>query len=180
MRGVLCFLACLHAAQLNADYTYVWAGNDPRFSGSFSVSDTAFALRSFTSLTAVNFRFQDSLSPINNLTLDSPLGLYAGNDIGMITGDGQHLSHNVSPSNPNAAFWVAVWQYPGIEVGMYTYNTGDSVEHFKYVDYNRGVFVESTGNWSLQSVPEPSSDWLVGIGSCLALAWAFTHRQQKT
>lgn len=168
--AIPCLLACLATNSLGADYTYAWAGNDSRFSGWFSISDSDFALRSFTNLTAFHFQFQDSLNPIYDLSLEDPAGLYRGNVFGMLTSDGQHLSHSLNPNNPNVSFWVAAWQAPGISVGMYTHNRGDPVEYFTYADYSRNLYFETTGTWSL--VPEPSALRLLGIGLVLALGWS--------
>jgi hypothetical protein len=121
--------------------------------------------RGFVTLTAVNFQFHDSQSPSQDIVLDSLLGVYGGgNDSGWLTSDGLHLDHNQS-INPQVSFWIAAWQYPGIDVGLYSWNsTGDSLEYFEY--WNHGVVARTTGTWSLQIIPEPSAiclnlDWLV-------------------
>jgi PEP-CTERM motif len=182
MKSILCFLACLTTSPLLADYTYAWSGNYPRFTGSFSISDGDFANREFTNLTTVNFQFHDSQDPSHDVILNSLLDLYGGgNDSGSLTSDGLHLDHNQNAFNPNTSFWVAAWQYPGINVGLYSWNpTGDSLEYFDYANYTDHIFAETTGNWSLQTVPEPSSLCLIGIGCCLMLARKLTRQNQKT
>jgi hypothetical protein len=180
MKALICLLTCLTTSPLLADYTYLWSGNDPRFAGTFSISDSDFVNREFTNLTAVNFQFHDTQNPGHDIVLDSPLDVYGeGNDSGWLTGGGLHLDHSKN-INPNVSFWIAAWQYPGIDVGLYSWNpTGDSVEYFKYANYADHFFVETTGSWSLQIVPEPSTLCLLGIGSCLILGLKFKRQHLK-
>ena len=152
---MLCFLACLTTSPLLADYTYLWSGNDPRFTGRFSISDSDFVNREFINLTAVNFQFHDSQDPSHDVILDSLLDVGGGgNDSGSLTSDGQHLDHSKTNAfSPSVSFWVAAWQHPYIDVGLYSWNLfGDSVEHFKYANYTDQFFVETTGSWLLQEI----------------------------
>ena len=171
MKIILCFLACLTSFPLLADYTYVWSGNDPRFSGTFSISDADFTNRDFTTLTAVDFQFHDSQDPSHDVILSSPLNILGGgNNSGSLTSDGLHLNHNQNAFNPNVSFAVSAWQHPSIDVGLYSWNpTGDSLEYFEYANYTDHFFAQTTGSWSLQVVPEPSTVCLVGIGSFVLL-----------
>jgi hypothetical protein len=154
---MLCFLACLTTSPLLADYTYLWSGNDPRFTGRFSISESDFVNREFNNLTAVNFQFHDSQDPSHDVILDSFLDVPpggSGNEFGFLTSDGQHLDHSKTNTfNPNTSFSVAAWQYPSINVGLYSWNLfGDSVETFHYVNYTDHFFVETTGSWSLPEI----------------------------
>ena len=157
MKTMLCFLACLTTSPLLADYTYLWSGNDPRFTGRFSISDSDFVNREFINLTAVNFQFHDSQDPSHDVILDSFLDVPpggSGNEFGFLTSDGQHLDHSKTNAfSPSVSFWVAAWQHPYIDVGLYSWNLfGDSVEHFKYANYTDQFFVETTGSWLLQEI----------------------------
>src|SRR6516225_851157 len=121
MKTMLCFLACLTTSPLLADYTYLWSGNAPRFTGRFSISDSDFVNREFINLTAVNFQFHDSQDPSHDVILDSLLDVGGGgNDSGSLTSDGQHLDHSKTNAfSPSVSFWVAAWQHPYIDVGLY-------------------------------------------------------------
>lgn len=158
MKTILCLLICLTTSLLRADYTYVWSGNDARFSGSFSIADSDFFSRAFANLTAVNFQFHDSQNPSYDVTLNNILDVYGGlNDCGSLTSDGLHLDHSQNKFSANRSFWVAAWQYPSIDVGLYSWNpTGDSLEYFEYWA-NNTVVGQTTGTWSLLVVTMPSN-----------------------
>lgn len=156
---------------LHADVTYVWNGSDSRFSARFTISDADFARGAFTNqITSFLFQFQDSQNPSINAVFSDPRGLYQGNFGGELTADRQHLSHAAAPNNPNVSFVLAAWQFPGIQVGMYSYNKpGDPTEVFEYKDYNRNLAYKTTGNWSL--VPEPSSSSMLWLGALSISIW---------
>src|SRR6266700_126803 len=90
MKALICLLICLATSPLLADYTFVWSGDDPRFSGTFSISDSDWANREFTNLTAVNFQFHDSQNPSNDAVLLVPYAGFLPNS-GGLTDDGRHL-----------------------------------------------------------------------------------------
>jgi hypothetical protein len=69
----------------------------------------------------------------------------------MLTSDGQRLSHETHPKNSNVAFWVAAWQYPGVDVGMYGHNAGDSQEFFTYANHPMALLVTSAGTFIVLS-----------------------------
>ena len=151
--SLTCAALCSLTTQALADKTFLWAGNDSRFSASFSISDAAFAVGEFHSPTAVDFEFHDPADPTLDIILNNPLGAYPNNFDGSLTSDKQSLSHDTSPSNPNISFWVAVWKVGGIDVGMYSWNSaGSPAENFQYVDYNRGgTIATTTGSWTLEA-----------------------------
>jgi hypothetical protein len=145
--SLLIAYAC--AFSVLADQTYVWTGNDVQFSGRFSISDSDFAAGSFTNVTTLQFRFLDANNAANTLLLTNPADVYPGNDFGALT-DGKSL-------DPGTPFFVAAWQFPGIEVGMNSSST-NGTERFDYVDYTRGVFFNTTGTWTLQTISRPIND----------------------
>lgn len=164
-------LFCTVSMTAHAERTFIWSGDDPRFSGWFSISDADFERRSFDMVTGGRYEFRDSLSPVVNVVLEDPRGFQPGNAQGNIKADGTGLSHSPDPRNPNTSFWVANWQPPGISVGMYGHNEGQPFDLFTYANYERNFFAEAQGFWIL-SVPEPSTVSLTfGMGS-LALFWS--------
>ena len=170
---ILCCLVCLATSPLLADATYLWTGSDPRFTGSFSISDSDYAAGSFSSLTAVDFQFHDPLNPGHDLV--SGLNDVAPTDIyGILTADRQHLQHIPSPAHSGAGFWIASWQFePAGLVGLYSLHDGlIPEERFQYYRINEGVFIDSIGTWSLQSVPEPSFAGLAGLGGLIGIVRA--------
>src|SRR5438132_1957425 len=102
MKALICSLICLATSPLLADYTFVWSGNDPRFSGTFSISDRDWANRAFTNVTAVNFQFHQ---PSYDDIFHSPHDEFSDrNDSGWLTADGMHLDH---ATNLILGFWMA-------------------------------------------------------------------------
>ncbi len=174
MKAILSLLVCLTTLPLLADYTYVWSGADPRFSGSFSISNEDSTNRSFVTLTALNFQFHDSQNPSLDLVLDDLIHLTAsgGKATGFLTSDGLHLDHTKScePYFPNLSFFIQAYKYDQIDEGLISWiPTGDSQEHFEYVNYvnNNAVELQTTGTWSLETVPEPSVISLVCVSLCV-------------
>jgi hypothetical protein len=160
-------LACLTTLPLLADYTYVWTGEDPRFSGTFSISNSDYTNRQFSSLSGINFQFHDGQNPSLSIILNSLNSVHGGgNDSGWLTADGRHLDHSKNELGGNVSFWIAAWQYPGIDVGLYSWNPlGDASEYFQYYA-NSSIIAETRGSWSLQPIPEPGAACLMSLWFC--------------
>jgi hypothetical protein len=158
MKALICLLTCLATSPLLADYTFVWSGNDARLTGTFSISDSDWANRGFTNLTAVNFQFHDSQNPGHDIVLHSFLDPNNfGINFGWLTDDGLHFYHD---TNIGAEVWfsVAAYQYHsingnGLASGMHSWSYSEgSLEYFDYSNYSNGIFVvTTTGTWSLLS-----------------------------
>ena len=144
--GLFGLMLSLSYICVRADRTFEWKGDDPRFSGWFSISETDFQNRSFQAITRARYEFRDTLIPAASVILEDPLGFYGGNIYGRLTMDGHRLRHDSDPMNPGASFLVAVWQHPGIQVGMYGHNQGEPEEFFTYANYNLEFLAESPGN----------------------------------
>src|SRR5688500_16001066 len=86
-------MSVLTATCVRADKTFMWSGNDPRFSGSFSISEADFERRSFDTITQAWFQFLDSQNPSASVILDDPRGFYPNNTSGRLTPDGLTLLH---------------------------------------------------------------------------------------
>jgi hypothetical protein len=151
----LCCLTLINVVNAQADQTFLWSGDDQHFSGWFSISDADFARRSFQTLKAARFEYNDPQKPAVSVILDDPAGFHMGNTHGTITTDGTRLKQDS---------WVAVWQpETGIEVGMYGHFDSAGQELFTYANYLDHFFVESKGTWALQ-VPEPATNLLFLTG----------------
>jgi hypothetical protein len=159
---------------LTADQTFVWKGDDPRFSGWFSISDADYERRQFDMITAARYAFEDARNPAANVVLTDPRGFHPCNVHGRLTADGQRMRHDIDPANPNVSFWVAVWRYPGIDVGMYGYNDGGPLERFEYANYEQGVIAKAIGTWTL--VPEPDVGTLILLG--IGAFWRFRRLER--
>jgi hypothetical protein len=166
-RTWLSCLALSGALIARGDQTFLWSGDDQRFNGSFSISDNDFERRSFQTITAARFEYNDSKNPGVSVILDNPSGFYPGNTDGTITADGTRLKQNS---------WVAVWQpETGIEVGMYGHFDGAGGGLFTYANYLDNFVADSRGTWVLE-VPEPSITILFVSGMLILFYGQFVER----
>jgi hypothetical protein len=158
LRVLILIAIAISAPLARAGQTFVWSGNDSRFTANFTITDAAFDARQFTysDVSSYSFAFNDptKLGSAWHLTSTSLSALYPNLFDGSISADGTSLGITPLPQSPNFSFWISAWpvQY---NIGIYSYSAANSsTEFIKYIDYTDDTAGQATGTWSHQSLPQ--------------------------